>query len=107
MVDFFMPVVTDAQLEEIAEKFKALSEPSRLAVLRHLMAGEAAVGEIASAIGQNQPNVSRHLGGLKRAGFVAGRRDGQSVLYSICDPVVVKLCQLLCAPPKRARKRAR
>jgi hypothetical protein len=25
MVDFFMPVVTDAQLEEIAEKFKALS----------------------------------------------------------------------------------
>ena len=95
-----MPMVTDQQLEEIAEKFKALSEPSRLAVLRRLMAGEAAVGEIAEDIGQSQPNVSRHLGGLKRAGFVAGRRDGQSIYYSISDPVVVKLCELMCGVKK-------
>ncbi|NIP96093.1 MAG: winged helix-turn-helix transcriptional regulator, partial [Akkermansiaceae bacterium] len=54
-----MPMVTDEQLAEIAEKFKALSEPSRLAVLRRLMEGEAAVGEIAAAVGQTQPNVSR------------------------------------------------
>ena len=100
-----MATVTDAQLEEIAGKFKALSEPSRLAVLRRLMGGEAAVGEIAAEIGQSQPNVSRHLAALRRAGFVSGRRDGQSVLYSICDPVVVKLCDLLCAPPKRGAKR--
>ena len=100
-----MPQVTDAQLEEIAEKFKALSEPSRLAVLRRLMEGEAAVGEIASEIGQTQPNVSRHLGGLKRAGFVSGRREGQSIYYSISDPVVVKLCELMCGTPGKGRRR--
>lgn len=99
-----MPLVTDEQLEEIAEKFKALSEPSRLAVLRRLMEGEASVGEIAEDVGQGQPNVSRHLGALKRAGFVAGRRDGQSIYYAICDPVVVKLCELLCGIPKRKRR---
>lgn len=99
-----MPEVTDEQLVEIAEKFKALSEPSRLAVLRRLMEGEAAVGEIAEDIGQSQPNVSRHLAGLRRAGFVAGQRDGQSIYYSICDPVVVKLCELMCGPPKKRRR---
>jgi DNA-binding transcriptional ArsR family regulator len=91
-----MKPVTDAQLEEIADRFKALSDPSRLAVLRELMADEAAVGEIATATGQSQPNVSRHLAALKRAGFVKGTRHGQSIRYSICDPVVVELCQLLC-----------
>ena len=100
-----MPKVTDEQLEEIAEKFKALSEPSRLAVLRRLMEGEAAVGEIAADIGQSQPNVSRHLAGLRRAGFVSGKRDGQSIYYGICDPVVVKLCELLCGPPSKRRRR--
>jgi DNA-binding transcriptional ArsR family regulator len=100
-----MPEVTDAQLEEIAEKFKALSEPSRLAVLRRLMQGEAAVGDIAEEIGQSQPNVSRHLAALKRAGFVTGQREGQSIYYSICDPVVVKLCELLCGPAHPRRRR--
>jgi DNA-binding transcriptional ArsR family regulator len=100
-----MPVVTDEQLVEIAEKFKALSEPSRLAVLRRLMEGEAAVGEIADEIGQSQPNVSRHLGGLKRAGFVAGRREGQSIYYSISDPVVIKLCELMCRAPKSRNRK--
>ncbi len=99
-----MPQVTDEQLVEIAEKFKALSEPSRLAVLRRLMEGEAAVGEIAEDIGQSQPNVSRHLAGLRRAGFVVGQRDGQSIYYSICDPVVIKLCELLCSPQKKRRR---
>lgn len=91
-----MNPVTDAQLEEMAERFKALSDPSRLGVLRELMAGEAAVGEIAAATGQSQPNVSRHLAALRRAGFVSGTRHGQSIRYAISDPVVVKLCQLLC-----------
>ena len=85
--------------------FQALADPSRRSIFETLMEGEAAVGEIASEIGQTQPNVSRHLGGLKRAGFVSGRREGQSIYYSICDPVVVKLCELLCATPGKGRRR--
>ena len=52
-----------------------------------------------------QPNVSRHLAALKRAGFVSGRREGQSIYYSICDPVVIKLCQLMCGLEKPKRRR--
>lgn len=91
-----MPTLHDHDLEEIAERFKALSEPSRLAILRVLMAGEAAVGIIASETGQSQPNVSRHLAALKRAGFVVGERNAQSIVYKISDPIVVSLCDLMC-----------
>ncbi len=95
-----MPALKDHDLEEVAERFKALSEPSRLAILRFLMAGEAAVGVIATETGQSQPNVSRHLAALKRAGFVTGERNAQSIVYKISDPVVIQLCDLMCGSPQ-------
>ena len=98
-----MPALQDHDLEIVAERFKALSEPSRLAILRFLMGGEAAVGIIATETGQSQPNVSRHLAALKRAGFVTGERNAQSIVYKISDPVVVALCDLMCGePPARS-----
>ena len=100
-----MPTLHEHDLEEVAERFKALSEPSRLAILKVLMGGEAAVGVIASETGQSQPNVSRHLAALKRAGFVAGERNAQSIVYKISDPIVVGLCDLMCgSPPSRQRR---
>lgn len=100
-----MQTLHEHDLEEIAERFKALSEPSRLAILKVLMAGEAAVGIIASETGQSQPNVSRHLAALKRAGFVVGERNAQSIVYKISDPIVVRLCDLMCgSPPSRQRR---
>ena len=91
--------MTNELLEELADRFKALSEPSRLSILKFLMGQPAPVGVIAEAVGQSQPNTSRHLAALKRAGFVSGRRDGQSIIYSIADPLVVKLCDLMCGSP--------
>ena len=96
--------MTNEVLEELAERFKALSEPSRLAILRFLMAQPAPVGVIAEAVGQSQPNASRHLAALKRAGFVSGRRDGQSIIYSIADPIVIQLCNLMCDSPLTQRR---
>ena len=96
--------MTNEVLEELAERFKALSEPSRLAILRFLMVQPAPVGVIAEAVGQSQPNASRHLAALKRAGFVSGRRDGQSIIYSISDPIVIQLCNLMCGSPLTQRR---
>lgn len=94
-----MQEMTNDLVAELAERFKALSEPSRLSILRFLMTRPSPVGVIAEAVGQSQPNTSRHLGALKRAGFVVGRRRGQSIIYAIADPVVIKLCDLMCDSP--------
>ncbi|MBK1790468.1 ArsR/SmtB family transcription factor [Persicirhabdus sediminis] len=91
-----MKPLSDTQIEEIAERFKALSDPTRLSILHHLMKGEAAVGEIAEGVAQSQPNVSRHLAGLKQARFVKGTRQGQSIRYSIADDSVYQLCAIMC-----------
>ncbi|MDG6077916.1 metalloregulator ArsR/SmtB family transcription factor [Erythrobacter litoralis] len=56
--------------------FRALADPTRLRILRLLGAMEMAVGELAQALGQSQPRVSRHVGILCEAGLAERRREG-------------------------------
>jgi DNA-binding transcriptional ArsR family regulator len=80
----------------IAERFRALSEPTRIKLLDRLREGEATVIEMTDAIGTTQQNVSKHLGVLHRAGIVARRRQGNFVYYSILDAGVFELCESVC-----------
>jgi DNA-binding transcriptional ArsR family regulator len=80
----------------IAERFRALSEPTRIKLLDHLRAGEATVLDLTDAIGTTQQNVSKHLGVLHGAGIVARRRQGNFVYYSILDAGVFELCDTVC-----------
>jgi DNA-binding transcriptional ArsR family regulator len=80
----------------IAERFRALSEPTRIKLLDHLRAGEATVLDLTDAIGTTQQNVSKHLGVLHGAGIVARRRQGNFVYYSILDASVFELCDTVC-----------
>jgi DNA-binding transcriptional ArsR family regulator len=71
------PLSTE-QLGFIADRFKALSEPSRLEILNTLREGERTVSEILEATGLGQANVSKHLQLLYASGFVdrtEGRRS--------------------------------
>lgn len=88
--------LSDTALAMIAERFKALSEPSRLKLVRALMDGERTVSELAAAVGASPANVSKHLGLLAAAGILARRRQGLLAYYSICDPTVFDLCKLVC-----------
>lgn len=56
--------------------FRALSDTTRLRVLRLLGSMELAVGEVAQVLGQSQPRVSRHIGILCDAGLAERRREG-------------------------------
>ena len=56
--------------------FRALADPTRLRILRLLGSMELAVSEIAQALGQSQPRVSRHIGILCDAGLSERRREG-------------------------------
>ena len=89
--------LSERMVEVIAARFRALGEPHRLRILQVLEEGEAAAGEITERLTANQSNVSRHLQSLYEAGLVGRRREGNKVLYSIADPTVLEICQLVCA----------
>jgi DNA-binding transcriptional ArsR family regulator len=84
-------------IENVAQRFKVLGQPQRLRILRMLETGPKTVGELVAALGVRQPNVSRHLQALFDAGLVARRRQGNSVTCSVADPMVLRLCELVCA----------
>lgn len=61
--------------------FRALSDPTRRAVLERLMRGEAAVVELTAGLHVSQPAVSQHLAVLRDAGLVALRQQGRHRIY--------------------------
>jgi ArsR family transcriptional regulator len=82
--------------EPVAERFKALGEPARLRILNALRTREAAVGELATATGLTQANLSKHLQVLHSRGFVKRRKQGLYVYYALADRDVFELCDLMC-----------
>ncbi len=46
--------------------------------------------------GRNQANISKHLKMLAEAGLVARRKEGLQVFYRLEDPLVERLCRLVC-----------
>lgn len=83
-------------MELIARRFRTLGEPFRLRLLQALEAGEKTVGALVEMTDGNQPNVSKHLQILHDAGIVSRRREATSIFYAISDPMVLKICQLVC-----------
>ena len=81
---------------DVARRFRALSEPVRLRVLRLLEGGELSVNEVAELLVAGQSNVSRHLQALYDCDLVDRRRKGTTVYYFISDPMVNRLCTLVC-----------
>lgn len=66
--------------------FAALADRTRLRLLNLMRDGEVCVCFFAETFGTNNPKISRHLAYLKRAGLVAGRRDGKWMNYQIVEP---------------------
>jgi len=85
-----------ALMTRVAEHFRALGEPTRLVLLNALRDGERSVSELVEATGLGQANTSRHLSLLHSLDFVHRRRDGVNVLYSLADPRVFELCDIMC-----------
>ncbi len=88
-------------LEQVAEFFQALSEPSRLRLLNLLREGERKVGELAELAGSTAANVSRHMALLQSRGLVTRESRGNCVYYAIADPGIYALCDLVCGTVAR------
>ncbi len=63
--------------------FKALSDETRLRILKLLEHGELCVCDMVAAFDMIQPKVSFHLSVLKQAGLLKDRKDGKWMHYSI------------------------
>ena len=64
------------------ELFSGLADPTRRAIFERLSGeGELTVRALTDHAGVSQPMVSKHLGILKQAGLVRGRRDGRETHY--------------------------
>jgi len=72
-------------MDTILSIYKALSDETRLKILKLLEQGELCVCDIVAALDMIQPNISFHLGVLKEAGFIKDRRQGKWILYRIDD----------------------
>jgi DNA-binding transcriptional ArsR family regulator len=86
----------DALFEPVAERLRLLADATRLRILNVLRQGERSVVDIAGKVGASQPNVSRHLALLLRAGMVTRRQEGRQVHYRVVDPFVDRICEAIC-----------
>jgi len=89
-------MMQEKSLRLIADRFKVLSDPLRLALLHRLKDGERTVSTLVEETGASQANVSKHLQILRRAGLVERRKEGLSAWYSILDPSIFEICDLVC-----------
>lgn len=78
-------------IEELAETFKVLSEPTRVRILHALTEEELCVCDIAAVVEATQSSISHQLRILRSARLVKSRKDGKMVYYSLDDEHVRNL----------------
>jgi ArsR family transcriptional regulator len=78
-----------------ADFFKALAHPARIKMLEYLRQGEKTAGEILEALNLEQSNGSQHLAVLRNRNIIVARRDGTNVFYSVRDPMLYQILDLL------------
>ena len=77
------------------EILKIMGHPLRLEILEQLENGVKCVSDFEEFFETSQPNISQHLGWLRRAGLIDYYMDGRLRCYFLVDPIVPDLLKLL------------
>ena len=94
------PALRPAIAESLAARFKALSDPARVAIVNRL-AGADDVCVCEFRLGLSQPTVSHHLRVLREAGLIeVARKRGTWVHYRLVPEAVEQLAFALGGAPK-------
>lgn len=83
------------QATEVANFLKAMGHDGRLTILCHLRTGPKSVTELENLLASRQAVVSQQLARLRLEGMVSARREGQAIFYSLLDPKVTALIEVL------------
>jgi len=78
-----------------ADIFQALAHPTRIAILEYLGDGELSAGALIEKLAMEQANVSQHLAVLRSKQLVVNRKVGNQVFYSVRDPILIHVLQLM------------
>lgn len=78
-----------------ANIFQALAHPTRIAILELLGEGELSAGALMERLVLEQANVSQHLAVLRAKQVVINRKAGNQVFYSIRDPIISQVLELM------------
>jgi ArsR family transcriptional regulator len=78
-----------------AQIFQALAHPTRIAIVEALRDTEVSAGALSARLAVEQANLSQHLAVLRARHVVASRKVGNQVFYSLRDPVLSQVLDLL------------
>jgi DNA-binding transcriptional ArsR family regulator len=78
-----------------SEIFQALASPTRIAIVEALREGEMSAGKLIEKLGIEQANASQHLSILRARQIVVNRKVGNQVFYSIRDPALLEVLDIL------------
>jgi DNA-binding transcriptional ArsR family regulator len=100
--------LSEEALRLVAQRFAVLAEPMRLRLIQALFDGEKNVSQLVALTAGTQANISRHLQTLTAAHILRRRKEGLQVYYSVSDPTIPKLCEVVCgAIEKQLAKQAK
>jgi len=84
-----------SETEDACNFLKALGHDGRLTILCHLLSGPKSVTELENLLLSRQAVVSQQLARLRLEGLVSARREGQAIYYSLLDPKVRVVLEVL------------
>ena len=82
------------EVSELAQFFKAFSDPTRLRILHALSSGEMCVCDIAATLEISESAVSHQLRHLRQLNLVSNRREGTILYYQLDDEHIGNVLQL-------------
>jgi DNA-binding transcriptional ArsR family regulator len=88
------PVLDEQVALQLAELFRALSDPSRIRILAVLVQGPLNVGALAEQIGLSESAVSHQLRGLRQMRIVRAHKQGRQVFYQLDDEHIFDLYRM-------------
>jgi ArsR family transcriptional regulator len=80
---------------EAVGALKLLANEERLLLMCQLSQGEMCVSELEAELDIHQPTLSQQLGVLRAGGVVDTRREGKHIYYSVADPKLLKVLEVL------------
>ena len=83
--------LADDTAAEMADIFRALSDPTRLRIVSTLVCNASSVGDLANAVEMSVSAVSHQLRLLRTLRIVKSHRQGRRVIYSMDDEHVVNI----------------
>lgn len=82
-------------MQQLADRLKGLSDPTRLRMLALLDIGELCICDLMEALDLPQSKVSRHMSFLRKGGWVTSQRKGKWVYYALAVPADQMQIELL------------